>query len=175
MSRHPNAIAPDRQRRFDRAFQALAALCPGRERRLSDLKVAYVARIDQLAMERARWLIVAMSLARRTEGGRAIAVLARRGYVVSSEYGRSRQPAAMPLDTAGLLYLGHVLPSRHVPWKSLEHAASRTDPMLLPERRWCSAHETLLLQATLMAEGHDLAVSAHEAQIQDDKRHAVLR
>lgn len=173
MSRHPNAIAPNRQRRFDRAFQALAALCPGRERRLSDFKVAHVARIDPLAMERARWLIVAMTLVRGTEGGRALVVLARRGYALSSEYGRSRQPTAMPLDTPGLLYLGHVLPSRHVPWKCLEHAASRTDPMLLPERGWCSAHETLLLQAALVAEGHDLATSAHEAQVHDDKREAV--
>jgi hypothetical protein len=161
MSKHPNAIAPDRQRRFDRAFQALAMLCLGQERRLSDYKSAYAMRIDPLALERARWLLLIMGLARGTEGGRAIAVLARRGYAVSSEYGRWRQPGAVkPLDTPGLLYLGHVLPSRHVPWKCLENVALQTDPGLLPERRWCSAHETLSLQATLIAEGHDLSHAA---------------
>jgi hypothetical protein len=38
MPRSPGAIAPERQRRFDRAFHALSALCPGRERRISDFK-----------------------------------------------------------------------------------------------------------------------------------------
>jgi hypothetical protein len=66
----------------------------------------------------------------------------------------------MPLDAPGLLYFGSVLPSRLVPWKCLEHVAIQTDPVPLPERRWCSAHETMLVQAALMAEGHDLGQAA---------------
>jgi hypothetical protein len=159
MSKHPNAIAPDRQRRFDRAFQALAALCPGRERRLSHYKVAPRTIIEPLVVERARWLIVAMSLARGTEGSRTIAVLARRGYAISTEYGHWRQPQAVkPFDTPGLLHLGYVLPSQSVPWKRLERVAVQTDPLPLPERPWCSAHETLSVQAMLLAEGHDIGL-----------------
>jgi hypothetical protein len=157
VSKHPNAIPPERQRRFDCAFRALAALCPGREGRLSDFKRAGFVQSDPLDLERARWLLVAMGLARGTDGGMAIARLARRGYAVTAEYGRWRQPGAVvPLDTPGLLYLGHVLPSQPVPWKRLESVAMATDPVTLPARHWCSAHETLRVQAAICSEGHDL-------------------
>jgi hypothetical protein len=157
MPKNPGAIAPERQRRFDLAFRAIASLCPGRERRISDYKAARSAHIDPLTIERVRWLLVTMSLARGTEGGAAMTAILRRGYTVTSEYGRWRQPRAiLPLDTPGLLHLGDVLPSRQVPWKFLERVALATDPSQFPERRWCSAHETLRIQASLMREGHDL-------------------
>lgn len=157
MPKNPNAIPPERQRRFDRAFLALAALCPGRERRVSHFKSAHLVRIDPLDIERARWLLVAMALSRGTAGGAAMAAILRRGYTVTSEYGRWLQPRAVrALDTPGLLYLGHVLPSRHVAWKRLEQVALATDPLQLPERRWCSAHETLRIQETLRIEKHHL-------------------
>jgi hypothetical protein len=157
MPKAPGAIAPDRQRRFDRAFQALAELCPGRERRLSDYKVAPYVAIDPLTVETARSLLHAMALSRDTAGGRAISLLARRGYAIRSDKSLLRQTlAVLPLDEPELLFLGHVLPSRRVPWKSLEAAALATDPASLTERRWCSAHETLALQSVLMAQGHVL-------------------
>jgi hypothetical protein len=157
MARHPNAIPPDRQRRFDHAFRALAALCPGRERRLSDYKIATTTQIDPLDLERARWLLVSMGIARATEGGAAIARLARLGFAVSSQHGVWRRSSAvLPLDTPGLLYLGHVLPHSTVPWKRLEATALDTDPATLSPRMWCSAHQTMRVQTALTAEGHDL-------------------
>jgi hypothetical protein len=163
MPNHPNAIAPERQRRFDRAFLALAALCPGRERRVSDFKIAHLARIEPPQIERARWLLVAMALSRGTAGGAAMTAILRRGYAVTSEYGRWRQPGGvLPLDTPGLLYLGHVLPGRNVPWKCLEQVALATDAHTVPERRWCSAHETLRVIAQLQEEGHlSIAMVSH--------------
>lgn len=157
MARHPNAIPPERQRRFDHAFRALAALCPGRERRLSDFKIARTMPSDRLDLERARWLLVCMGIARGTEGGSAIAGLARLGFAVSSQPGVWRKSArVVPLDTQGLLYLGHVLPHSTVPWKRLESTALDTDPTTLHTRIWCSAHQTLRIQTALVADGHDL-------------------
>jgi hypothetical protein len=78
------AIAAELERVIELAAKALAGLCPGRERRLSHYKRALVVPPDSLDLERARWLIATMGLARGTEGGRAIAVLARRGYPSTS-------------------------------------------------------------------------------------------
>ncbi|MCU0230430.1 MAG: hypothetical protein MUC67_03515 [Acidobacteria bacterium] len=156
MPRTACQLPPDRSRRFDRACHALAQLCLGRERRLGNWIAAQDVTTDPLVIERARWLLIVMGHARGTEGGRAIASLARRGYAVSSQYGRWRLPGAVqPLDTPGLLYLGHVLPSRYAQWKSLESVACATDIASLPEFRWCTAHETLRICESLMAEGHD--------------------
>lgn len=98
-----------------------------------------------------------MGLARGTDGGGAIAALARRGHAVTSV---SRQwrlaDAVVPLDTPGLLYLGYLLPCRPVRWQRLESVALASDPTILSERRWCSAHETLQIQTALLADGHDI-------------------
>jgi hypothetical protein len=155
VAKHPKAIPPERQRRFDRAFAALAALCPGRERRLSDFKRSGTVPSDPLDLERARWLLIAMGLARGTEGGAAIAGLARLGYIVTCE---SRpfvgSASAAPLDTPGLLYLGQVLPTTYLPWKRLEAGALAVDATDLRPRIWCSTHETIQVQAALIEQGH---------------------
>jgi hypothetical protein len=36
----------------------------------------------------------------------------------------------------------------------MEQAALDVDPAAWPERRWCSAHETLQIRAALEAKGH---------------------
>jgi hypothetical protein len=157
MPQAPGAIPPERQRRFDRAVKALADLCAGRERRLSHYKRAPGGSPDPLDLERARWLLVAMGLARGTDGGGAIAALARRGHAVTGGSGQWRlADAVVPLDTPGLLYLGYLLPCRPVRWRRLESVALASDPTMLPERRWCSAHETLQIQTALLADGHDI-------------------
>jgi hypothetical protein len=166
MPRNPHAIAPERQRRFDRALHALAVLCPGRERRVSDFKSVPLSP-DPLEIERARWLLVAMAISRGTAGGAAMAAILRRGYAITSDHSLCRQPGSvLPVDTPGLLHLGRVLPSRLVRWKRFEQRALTINPMQLLEHRWCSAHETLRVVADLHREGYhlDAAVPHHEAQ-----------
>jgi hypothetical protein len=60
------------------------------------------------------------------------------------------------LDSPRLLYVGYGLPCRLVLWKRLESVAQATDPMMLRERQWCSAHGTLQVQTALIADGHEL-------------------
>lgn len=73
-------FAPERQRRFDRAFGEIERLCRGRFRRRSDWLDAPFAEPSPNEAERIRWLLVAMARARGTAGGEVIARLALRGY-----------------------------------------------------------------------------------------------
>jgi hypothetical protein len=146
---------PDRQRRFDRAFHAIELLCPGRAGRCSDWRDAKSVEVDPTRIERVRWLLIAMARARATPGSAAIARLAQRGYAISTG-GRpfGSDPETVPLDRPDLLHRGHVLPSSRRPWKWIEAVALDVDPEAWPERRWCSAHVSLQVRASLEAEGH---------------------
>jgi hypothetical protein len=146
---------PDRHRRFDRAFNEIARLCRGRAGRVSDWRVAHLVAIDPAELERIRWLMIAMAQARGTPGSRAIAALAHRGYAIDTGVRLFRTtPAVVALDTPGFVHLGLLLPSSRRPWKETERLALAVDPAAWPERRWCSAHETLRIRAALEAEGH---------------------
>lgn len=72
-------------------FRLLSVLCPGRERRISDCKAARSPPMDPLVTERGRWLLLAMALARSTEGGGDGRDPSARTHVTSG-YGRWRQP-----------------------------------------------------------------------------------
>jgi hypothetical protein len=145
----------DRQRRFDRAFTAIARLARGRDCRLSDWFDAPYVELDPAEVETVRWLLVAMSRARATPGSAAIARLARRGYAISTMPGAMGMPPKVAaLDTPGFVHRGHVLPWCRRPWKWIERVALGIDPEDHAERHWCSAHETLRIIASLQAEGH---------------------
>jgi hypothetical protein len=146
---------PERQRRFDRAFHAIARLCRGRAGRVSDWRVAHLVAVDPAEIERIRWLMIVMAQARATPGSLAIAALALRGYAIDTGIGPFRKPPlVVALDTPGFVHRGHLLPSSRRPWKEIERVALDVDPAAWPERRWCSAHETLRIRAALAAEGH---------------------
>jgi hypothetical protein len=155
MPRNPNAIPPDRQRRFDRAFAEIARLCRGDARRISDWPIAHRVELGSAEIERVRLLLIAMSRARGTPGSAAIERLAQRGYAISTGTGTLQTaPDVVALDTPGFVQLGHVLPSARRGWKWVERIALDVDPEIYPVRRWCSAHESLQIRAALAAEGH---------------------
>jgi hypothetical protein len=146
---------PERQRRFDRAFTEIERLCRGRGRRISQWPVATAAEVDPAEIERIRWLMIVMSQARATPGSLAIAAIAYRGYAIDTGTGPFRKPPlVVALDTPGFVHRGHLLPSSRRPWKEIERVALDVDPSAWPERRWCSAHESLRIRAALAAEGH---------------------
>ena len=150
-------FAPERQRRFDRAFGEIERLCRGRFRRRSDWLDAPFAEPSPDEAERIRWLLVAMARARGTAGGEVIARLALRGYAIST---RLSLPGPhleiLPLGRPGFVHLGHILPSSRRPWKRVEQAALGIDPEAYPSRRFCTAHESLAIRAALEREGHVL-------------------
>ncbi len=146
---------PERQRRFERAFREIERHCEGRAARRSTWRSPYWVDIDPIGIERVRWLLVAMALARATPGSDAIARLARRGYAINTGNGPFRpNPEIVPLDRPDLVHLGHVLPSFRRRWKWIEKSALDVDPEVWLEQRWCSAHATLQIRAALRAEGH---------------------
>jgi hypothetical protein len=146
---------PDRQRRFDRAFRAIERHGRGWAGTVSEPWGPHPFVPEPAEVERVRWLVVAMAHARGTPGSRAIAALARRGYAIGPGAGPFRTtPDVVALDAPDFIRLGKVLPSWRRPWKRMEQAALAVDPTTWPERRWCSAHETLRIRAALDAAGH---------------------
>ncbi len=57
-------ISPEQQRRFEKARRALEPLCVGRDRHLHHVRSYRRPDIPPETIERARWLLVAMGLAR---------------------------------------------------------------------------------------------------------------
>lgn len=113
---------------------------------------------DPEAIERYRWLLVAMGIARVTPGGLAIASLARRGYALSAPTSiRPLHPTTRALDWAGVTWFGIGLPSRHGRrWVEMEQDALRVDIAALPELCVVSAHVTVRIKSELRHQGHDL-------------------
>lgn len=108
------------------------------------------------AVERYRWLIAAMAMARRSPGGDAVTALARRGYLVCScDASLSLFEQLAPVDDRWLLPFGLGLPTRRLPWASIERIASQVDPEQLPLRWVVSAHMSLQIKAHLRKEGVD--------------------
>lgn len=75
------SIPRERQRAFESARRAAMSLCRGQDKGRYHLIGAEEE--DPAVIERVRWLVVAMGVARGTPGGRAIAEIARLGYVVT--------------------------------------------------------------------------------------------
>jgi hypothetical protein len=87
-------IAPDQQRRFERARSALEAMCPGWDRQHRVRKTARLFEPDPADLERVRWLLIAMGRARGAEGGRAIERLAKQGYAIGCQSARKTDPSS---------------------------------------------------------------------------------
>ena len=146
---------PERQRRFDRAFREIERIGRGRAGSVHEIGDVHRGAVEPAEVERVRWLLVAMAHARGTPGSLAIAALARRGYTIGARAGPFRTtPDVVALDAPDLIRPGKGLPSSRQPWKLMEQAALDVDPATWPERRWCSAHESLRIRAALAAEGH---------------------
>jgi hypothetical protein len=148
-------IAPHQQRAFEAARRAAMLLCRGYDRRPSRFRHHRDPEEDPETIERVRWLIVAMGLARGTPGGLAIAALARRGYVVA------RTPvltvagwSPVALDHPGIVYLGEPLPRHDRPWSAIERRALRIDAGELPHLRFGTGHTALRIVTELRRQGH---------------------
>lgn len=114
--------------------------------------VSYAATSPEL-LERYRWLIVAMAIARGTPGAFALAELGRRGYVLD---GTTKMPIVRPIDRI-LVIGGAGLPRRHsFPLAAMECRAATIDLTGFPPLSLASAHETIRIKAELRREGHDL-------------------
>jgi hypothetical protein len=150
-------MTPERQRRFEAARRALEQMCRLYPPRRSDLLDAWWADVAPEEIERVRWLIAAMELARGTRGGAAIAALAERGYAVTAV--RSPLPRAgeiVALDAPGFILFGRMLPGPCRRWSPMENIALAAQPTDLPMLQWCTAHAALRLRAGVAAEGHHL-------------------
>jgi hypothetical protein len=111
---------PERQRRFDRALREIERHCSGPVGRLHGVGEAPRIEIEPGEVERVRWLVIAMSVARGTPGSLVIGALARRGYAIITAAGPFRTPPdVVALDTPGLIRSGKVLPSWCQPWKRM--------------------------------------------------------
>lgn len=110
---------------------------------------------DPCVVERFRWLVVAMGVARGTPGGLAIADIARLGYVVT-------RPPSFPatgwrlirFDHPGVVHVGEPLPQQNRRWPAIESAALRMEIAALPRLQFVTAHETLRILSELRREGH---------------------
>lgn len=129
MPNNHGPIAPHQQRAFEAARRAAMLLCPGYDRRPTRFRDGPHTELDPETTERARWLVVAMGVARGTPGGLAVAAIARRGYVVV------RTPILtaagwrpVPFDYPGIVYVGEPLPRRDRPWAAIEKARCGSIP-----------------------------------------------
>jgi hypothetical protein len=156
MPNNNGPITPERQRRFEAARRALEQMCHVYPPRKSDLLDARWHTVTPEEIERARWLMVSMGLARGTPGGAAIAALAERGYAVATVRFSFPQGDIVALDTPGLISLGGILPALRRRWKAIEAIALDANPEDLPKLRWCTAHAALRIRGEVAAEGHDL-------------------
>lgn len=108
-----------------------------------------------MIVERVRWLLVAMGLARGTPGGRAVADVARHGYVViptSIIPARGWRP--VPLDHPGIIHVGAPLPGAYRSWAVTEQEALRIDVAGLPRLQFVTAHTTMRILSELRRQGH---------------------
>lgn len=155
MPANHGSIPPERQRAFEAARRAAMALCPGHGRRGSFH--ALEGRMDPLVVERVRWLVVAMGVARGTPGGVAVAGIARLGYVVTAT---STVPAgrwrALPLDHPGIVSHGKPLPGRYRTWAAIEREALEIDVAALPRMQFVTAHATMRIVIEIRRDGHVL-------------------
>lgn len=99
-----------------------------------------------------------MGTARGTQGGLAMADLARRGYAMAARTSlRPWRPTTRALDWVGAVWFGIGLPGRYGRcWKSMEQDALKIDIAALPELRFVSAHVTVRIKSELRREGHEL-------------------
>lgn len=152
----PSPVDRDRQRAFESARRAAIELGKGLAEDDGPDWPRCVA--DPETIECYRWLLVAMGTARATPGGRAIADLARRGYVMAgSKSAGPWRPITRALDWVGAVWFGVGLPGRYGRrWACMEKDALQVDIAALPELRFVSAHTTLRIKAALRREGHDV-------------------
>lgn len=143
-------IAPQQQKAFEAARRAAMLLCPGYDRRPTRFRHSPETELDPEVIERVRWLIVAMGVARGTSGGLAVAAIARRGYVVA------RTPIVtaagwrlVPFDYPGIVYVGEPLPRHDRPWGAIEKGALRIDPTALSQLRFVTGHTTMRIISEL--------------------------
>ncbi|WP_424934459.1 hypothetical protein [Amaricoccus macauensis] len=106
-------------------------------------------------VERYRWLIFAMGLARSSPGGDAVAALARRGYLISRQRYPGMKPSQIvPISAFHIVSSRAGLPSSGTsPWSTIERKALAVDVETLPVVRVVSAHVTLRVKAELRKEG----------------------
>lgn len=150
-------VTPDAQRSFEAARREILAILhphavPAVERGLIRCRVAP----SPQEVEKVRWLVVSMGLARGGPGGLAVAALAERGWAVPTvRYVTATQICPARFDAPRLLSNLGVLPRRGG-WRGIERTARAYDPEALEEIRYVSAHETLRIKSELAARGHRL-------------------
>lgn len=151
----PLRISPDQQRAYERARRAAMALCPGLLTPDSS-RPWQTCIVDSESIERYRFLIAAMGVARGTPGGLAIAALAHRGYVVIVPVMLSRWPPAVrALDVPGMVWFGVGLPTRQRSWAASEDRALKVDIATLPALSFVSAHTALRVRQDLRRQGFE--------------------
>lgn len=150
-------IAPHQQRAFEAARRAATPLCPGYDRRPTRFRHGPGTELDPETIERVRWLVVAMGVARGTPGGLAVAAIARRGYFVART--PILTPAGwrpVPFDCPGIVYVGEPLPRHDRPWAAIEKGVLRIDPTALSQLRFVTGHTTMRIVSELRRDGHKL-------------------
>lgn len=154
MSEHSGFPSRDAQRRFEAARRDLMDLCAGRGWRTGLWTVKYDEAFGPREVERARWLVIALGVARGSSGGRAVAGHAHRGRaVLTASYAWPPRPRLARFDAIGLLPHLRVLPLRGS-WAEMERAALALVSEEQPDVRYVSGHETLRTKAELAAAGH---------------------
>lgn len=144
MPPNPGSIPPDRQRAFEAARRAAMALCPGHCGRRTRFHAIAAGAEDPLVVERVRWLLVAMGVARGTPGGRAIAEIARLGYVmISTSILPARGWRPIRLDHPGIIHAGEPLPGPYRSWATTEIEALKINAAELPRLQFVTAHSTM--------------------------------
>lgn len=131
------------------------SLCRGQDKRQGRYHLIGTEEGDPAVVERVRWLVVAMGVARGTPGGLAISNIARLGYVMTRT---PILPATgwrlLRLDHPGVVYSGEPLPERYRPWPATERAALQVDLSGIARLQFVSAHTTLQILSELRMQGH---------------------
>lgn len=155
MPANPGCIAPDRQRAFEAARREAMALCPGHLGRRTRFHGITSIAAEPAVVERVRWLVVAMGVARGTPGGRAVAEIARLGYVVtSSPIFLAKGWRTVRLDHPGIVHAGEPLPGRYRSWAATETEALKIDATALIRLQFVTAHTTMRIISELRQDGH---------------------
>ncbi|WP_111432064.1 hypothetical protein [Rhodobacteraceae bacterium DSL-40] len=113
--------------------------------------------IDEV-VERYRWLIASLGVARATPGGDAIAALARRGYLLGPRFSLSPPASRInSIDSPWIVHFGIGLPTRSCHrWSTIEHDALSIDIDALPPVQIVSVHVTIRVKVELRKEGIEL-------------------
>lgn len=130
------------------------SLCRRQDKRPGRYHLIGAEEEDPVVIERVRWLVVAIGVARGTPGGLAVAEIARLDYAVTRT---PILPATgwrlVRLDHP-VVYVGEPLPERYRPWPATERAALQIDIAGIPRLQFVSAHTTLQILSELRSHGH---------------------